>query len=105
MGRVLSPHRTTPRHEQPRLTDLARRKLEQHPHFHGHTNDVHIAQRGTTLCLTGRLPSFYLKQLVQEALLRLPGVREIDNGIDVVNPAGVSSVRYGQDPFADGPQW
>jgi hypothetical protein len=93
MEQVISAHRTT-RREQPRLTDLARRKLEQHPHFHGHTNQLRIEQRGATLCLSGRLPSFYLKQLVQEALLRLPGVREIDNDIDVVNPAGVSSVRY-----------
>ncbi len=104
MEQVISAHRSSPRHEPSCLTEIARRKLEQHPHFHGHTGHLHIAQRGSTLCLSGRLPSFYLKQLVQEALLSLPGVREIDNGIDVVNPAGVSSVPRPESAFAAMPQ-
>jgi hypothetical protein len=104
MDRVIFAHRNITRSGRAALTDLARHKLEQHPHFHGHTNDLQIEQRGATLCLSGRLPSFYLKQLVQEALLSLPGVRHIDNEIDVVNPSGVSSVRHHQEPCAAMPQ-
>ncbi len=100
MEQVISARRS-PLHDGPAcLTEMARRKLEQHPHFHGYSGHVQIKERGSTLCLSGRLPSFYLKQLVQEALLSLPGVREIDNGIDVVNPAGVSSVRHRESSLA-----
>lgn len=56
-------------------------------------NDVAITQDGRTLLLTGRLPSFYLKQLVQEAVRRVPGVHGVRNMIDVVSADGISSVR------------
>jgi len=41
----------------------------------------------------GRLPTFYLKQLVQEAVRHVPGVQQVRNLIDVVSADGVSSVR------------
>jgi hypothetical protein len=49
---------------------------------------------GGILIITGRVPSFYLKQLVQEALSDIEGVQGIENRIDVVNQAGRSSVRH-----------
>ena len=48
---------------------------------------------GRTLVLSGVVPSFYLKQVVQSLLKGIDGVERIDNRIDVVNPAGLSSVR------------
>jgi hypothetical protein len=75
------------------LTALARDHLERHPHFRGRLAGLRIEHRGRTLFLSGRLPTFYLKQLVQEAVRHLPGVGRVRNEIDVVNPAGVSSVR------------
>jgi hypothetical protein len=75
------------------LANLAKQHLERHPHFRGRISDLQIENRGRTLFLTGRLPTFYLKQLVQEAVLHLPGVLHVRNEIDVVNPYGVSSVR------------
>jgi hypothetical protein len=75
------------------LTSLARDHLEQHPHFRGRLAGLRIEHRGRTLFLSGRLPSFYLKQLVQEAVRYLPGVGQIRNEIDVVSASGVSSVR------------
>jgi len=75
------------------LSTLARRHLEHHPHFRGRVSDVFIEHRGRTLLLTGKLPTFYLKQLVQEAVRHVPGVQHVRNLIDVVNPIGVSSVR------------
>jgi hypothetical protein len=52
-----------------------------------------IEQRGKTLCLSGRLPTFYLKQLVQETIRHIPGVQSIHNEISVVSAAGMSSER------------
>jgi hypothetical protein len=50
------------------LSAVARQYLESHPHFRGRTKGVCIAHEGPNLFLTGRLPTFYLKQLVQEAM-------------------------------------
>jgi hypothetical protein len=70
---------------------LARQSLERHPHFRGRVHGLSIEQRGKTLCLSGRLPTFYLKQLVQETLRHVPGVQAIRNDIAVVNATGISS--------------
>jgi osmotically-inducible protein OsmY len=35
--------------------------------------------------LEGALPSYYLKQCAQSAVLQIPGVRRIDNRIEVAN--------------------
>jgi BON domain-containing protein len=75
------------------LANMAKQHLEHHPHFRGRVTDLRIENRGKTLFLSGRLPTFYLKQLVQEAVRYLPGVQHVRNEIDVVNPFGVSSVR------------
>jgi osmotically-inducible protein OsmY len=75
------------------LSSLARQYLEHHPHFRGRVNDVFIEHRGRTLLLTGKLPTFYLKQLVQEAVRHVPGVQQVRNLIDVVSASGISSVR------------
>lgn len=72
---------------------VAQQYLESHPHFRGRTSGVSIACDDRDLVLTGRLPTFYLKQLVQEAVRHVPGVRNIYNRIDVVSPSGISSAR------------
>ncbi|MEX2309997.1 MAG: BON domain-containing protein [Pirellulales bacterium] len=76
------------------LSALARQHLERHPHFRGRIRGVNIKHEGRNLYLTGRLPTFYLKQLVQEAVRHVPGVDFIYNEIDVVSPEGISSVRF-----------
>ena len=43
--------------------------------------------RGGVLVLRGCLPSYYLKQIAQEAVASLDGVGRIDNQIQVVPPA------------------
>lgn len=42
--------------------------------------------------IRGRVPTFYLKQLLQDALKQVEGVRRIDNRIEVVTSDGLSSV-------------
>jgi hypothetical protein len=93
MQSAIAEHPSTRNHERTDLASLAKRHLEGHPHFRGRLAGVRIENRGKTLFLSGRLPSFYLKQLVQEAVRHLPGVQHVRNEIDVVNAYGVSSVR------------
>jgi hypothetical protein len=63
-----------------------RERLELHPHFHGRTFLLAIERVKETIILSGRLPSFYLKQLLQEAVRGVPGVTDIDNRVDVMWP-------------------
>jgi BON domain len=80
-------------YERPNLSQLARDYLEHHPHFRGRLGDVSIEHEGRTIFLSGRLPTFYLKQLVQEAVRHVPGVQNVRNLIDVVSADGISSVQ------------
>jgi|GEM_PF-1660772 len=67
--------------------------VERNPHFRRHTNEIVVEFDGHTLVLTGRLPSFYLKQMLQESLRDLEGVAKIDNRVDVVCCDGLSSIQ------------
>lgn len=46
---------------------------------------------GDALVVEGVVPSFYLKQLVQQVLRDVRGVRRVDNRVAVVNACGLSS--------------
>jgi len=61
-----------------------------HPHFCGRTNTIRIECRHDTLIVTGRLPSFYLKQVLQEVLRQVDGVGKIANRVDVIRCDGLS---------------
>jgi osmotically-inducible protein OsmY len=63
----------------------ARRLVEHHPLFRGSAETIQIEQRAGKLVLTGRLPSFYLKQQLQEAVRSIDGVAGIENHVDVVS--------------------
>jgi osmotically-inducible protein OsmY len=75
-----------------RVARRALRRLEQHPHFRGRGRTIHVTFDDGTLTLSGRLSSFYLKQLLQEALQEVAGVQQIDNRVDVVCSNGISGV-------------
>ncbi len=47
------------------------------------------------LILSGCVPSFYLKQNLQELLRQIPHVERVVNDVDVINSSGLSSVRCG----------
>ena len=68
------------------LVVLVRARLEQHPHFRGRASLFNIELVGETIVMTGSFPSFYLKQLLQEAIKVMPGVLNIDNQVHVVWP-------------------
>jgi hypothetical protein len=78
---------------QPSVEDLARRRLvEQCPYAFCFDQITFNCSKGV-LTLRGRLPSFYLKQMLQTLLRNLDGVTRIDNQVDVVSSIGLSSVR------------
>jgi len=76
-----------------RVVSQARAKLRQHAHFCCRSDSIGIDYEKGRLVLIGRLPSFYLKQVLQTALRGLPDVQQIDNRVDVASPTGISSVR------------
>lgn len=62
---------------------LIRERLEDHPHLRGRTHLFQIEAMGGSVVVSGRLPTYYLKQLLQEALRTIPDVGDIDNCVDV----------------------
>jgi osmotically-inducible protein OsmY len=60
-----------------------RQQLEKHPQFRGRGRLVCSEFHDGVLRLSGCLPSFYLKQLVQALAHRIPGVSRVVNRIDV----------------------
>ena len=70
----------------------ARQTLAKNSRFRGHTQTINIECDRDRLIINGRVPSFYLKQMLQEVLLHVDGVEQIDNRVDVVCPDGLSSV-------------
>ena len=72
----------------------ARKQLSQCDHFRCHCHSIDIEYQRGDLVLMGRLPSFYLKQVLQTVLRGLPGVDQIKNRVDVVSPTGLSSLKH-----------
>jgi hypothetical protein len=68
------------------IVSSIRERLEQHPHFRGRTSLLQIEEIGGAIVVSGRLPSYYLKQLLQEAIKGSPDVTKVDNHVDVVWP-------------------
>ncbi len=60
-----------------------RKRLEDHPHFCGRTHLLQIEAIGGSVVVSGRVPTYYLKQLLQEAIRAIPDVEELDNCVDV----------------------
>jgi hypothetical protein len=77
--------------------DLARfafQSLETHPDFRWRLAGwgIQIESNGDKVILNGRVPSWYLKQLLQETLRRVDGVGSVENRVVVVHPDGQLSV-------------
>jgi hypothetical protein len=75
------------------IEELARTELDRHCHFRGRVDGFDFEYRQGVLRVRGRVPSFYLRELLQRVLMRVNGVRSIDNQVDVVCCDGLSSVR------------
>jgi hypothetical protein len=55
-----------------------------HAHFRGRADNFEFECSKKVLVIRGRVPTFYLKHLLQDALKQVDGVRRIDNRVDVV---------------------
>ena len=76
-----------------KIEHLARIQLNRHCHFRGRVDGFEFQNRDRVLTVRGRVPSFYLRRLLEKVLLRVDGVQSIDNQVDVVCCDGLSSVR------------
>jgi len=45
---------------------------------------VEVAAFGGAVFLSGQVPSYYMKQVAQEIAMQVVGVREMNNGIEVI---------------------
>ena len=63
------------------LTDQLTEALTGNPHLSGRKLD-HEADAGIVV-LTGRVNSYFQKQMAQEAIRRIDGVERIDNQLEV----------------------
>lgn len=70
-----------------------RETLSQNSHFARHWREISCHLEDGVLTLRGCVPSFYLKQVLQATLMELAGIERLDNQVDVVSSAGLSSVR------------
>ena len=46
-------------------------------------NSIHCSANGNDVVLSGKLESFYLKQVAQTVAMKVPGVRNVRNEIEV----------------------
>jgi hypothetical protein len=73
------------------VANCARALIAKHAHFRGRADAFEFECTGDILVIRGSVPTFYLKQLLQDALKQLPGVRRIDNRVDVFAYAGATT--------------
>jgi hypothetical protein len=79
--------------KRPSVEALARQRLADKCTYAFCFNQVTFSYSQGVLTLAGRLPSFYLKQMLQTLLRDLDSVTRINNRVDVVSSTGLSSVR------------
>jgi hypothetical protein len=65
---------------------------------YGHVRDLRCAVAAGVVTLSGIVPSYYLKQVAQEAVLRLDHVREVKNRVNVCKPAFASGLDPDEKP-------
>jgi hypothetical protein len=57
--------------------------VAQHPHFRGRTGQFDFECADGVLIVRGRVPTYYLKQLLQSTLQQLDDVCRLDCRVDV----------------------
>ena len=69
---------------------LAQQRLSNDRHYSCHFRNITCHHNDGVLTLRGRLPSFYLKQVLQTVLRDLTGIQRIDNQTDVCETSGTT---------------
>ena len=73
------------------ICEEAGRRLCSSSHYH--LREMACTSECGVLTVCGRVPSYYLKQVIQSLLTGIDGVERIVNDVDVVNIKGLSSVQ------------
>ena len=76
-----------------RVLALARQRLSSGCPYAFYFRGIDCNYEDGVLTLHGRLPTYYLKQVLQTMLANVDGVTRIENQVDVVSSTGLSSVR------------
>jgi hypothetical protein len=71
--------------ESQEIEERARALLENHAHFRGRARRFEFRYSEEVLTVRGSVPTFYLKQVLQSALINLEGVRVIENNVNVLS--------------------
>jgi hypothetical protein len=79
--------------DETHVAELAKQRLSEDRLYRFYFREITCSCEDGVLTLEGRVPSFYLKQVLQTMLFGVGGVDRIDNRVDVVNSSGLSSVR------------
>lgn len=65
------------------LEEVARQRIVANDSLRRFSAGLQITSHSGAVRLTGRLPSFYLKQMLQTTLRHLPGCERIENEVEV----------------------
>jgi hypothetical protein len=65
------------------IDEVALQFVRLHPRLYAVSEVLHFHRDGGTLVVRGAVPTFYIKQVLQEALREVPGVARIDNQVEV----------------------
>ncbi len=79
------------------LSDLVSRRLSESRHWWSREVDAHVDDAGE-VWLTGRVSSYYQKQIAQESLRHLRGVRRIRNELCVCGDGLISATVKSNSP-------
>jgi len=72
-----------------RIEQSAKALLESHSHFAGRAHLFEFQCSDDVLIVRGCVPTYYLKQILQTALMNLDGVRLVDNQVMVDMSDGI----------------
>jgi hypothetical protein len=83
-----------PRNDAPErfVDECVHQRMKRCPYSHFY-NRVSWRFAEGKLILSGIVPSFYIKQVLQMLLKNIPYVGQLENQVDVVSATGLSSVR------------
>jgi hypothetical protein len=79
--------------KKPQVEKAARQCLTEECPYAFYFREVRCEFTEGVLRVQGRVPTYYLKQILQSRLATIAGVRWVDNQVDVVSSVGLSTVR------------
>lgn len=67
------------------LERRVRTAVNKHEMFRGRANNFDFTLRDHVLTLRGKVPSFYLKQMLQTVVKKIDGVQAVNNRVEVIS--------------------